>query len=107
MGITKSGLIILHEKQKGKCAYCGCSLLSEAIDGRPPEVDHIVPKGKGGDNRIENLCLSCKWCNGVKRNRTKGEFLSYIQPYLDGKVAKKDLREYNQFKKLQRKFKGL
>jgi len=104
--INKNLLIILYEKQKGKCAYCGCSLLEEANRGINPHFDHIDPKSKKGKDEIDNLCLTCDWCNRVKSNKTVEEFLEYIKPYLDGKVKKEDLSDFKKYKKLHKKFKS-
>lgn len=57
----------LLEKWKRKCAYCGTKT------GRL-EIDHIVPKSKGGTDRVSNLTLSCLRCNQKKGNRTATEF---------------------------------
>jgi hypothetical protein len=34
------------------------------------EVDHILPLSRGGDDEIENLRLSCGWCNRSKSAHT-------------------------------------
>jgi len=44
-----------------ECFYCG--------DGLTPETgtfDHIIPRSKGGSNRQDNLCNSCRPCNENK-----------------------------------------
>jgi ATP adenylyltransferase len=46
----------------GKCALCGRSK-----DEEPLEVDHIVPRSRGGANTIENLQALCRTCNGWRR----------------------------------------
>lgn len=51
----------LLEKHNHTCAYCG------GVSGDPVlEVEHIVPRAKGGTNSIKNLTLSCKCCNQHK-----------------------------------------
>jgi hypothetical protein len=40
----------------------------------PLEVEHIVPKSRGGSDRVSNLTLSCHRCNQAKGNRTAAEF---------------------------------
>jgi 5-methylcytosine-specific restriction endonuclease McrA len=40
----------------------------------PLEVEHIIPKSRGGTNRIDNLCLACHECNQKKGNMTAEEF---------------------------------
>lgn len=47
-----------------KCEYCGKSLLETYEHYDQWQVDHIIPNG---DNNLENLALSCKLCNFVKR----------------------------------------
>jgi hypothetical protein len=50
-----------------QCAYC-----SKA--DTPFEVDHILPRSRGGSNRISNLCLACHACNQEKGDKTAAEF---------------------------------
>ena len=57
----------LLEKWSRKCAYCGKTEI-------PLEVEHIVPKSRGGSNRVSNLALSCHKCNQEKGSRTAAEF---------------------------------
>ena len=57
----------LLEKWGRKCAYCGKA-------GVPLEIDHIIPKSRGGSDRVSNLTLSCHECNQKKGNRTAEEF---------------------------------
>lgn len=49
----------LLEKWQRKCAYCG-------KEGVPLQVEHIVPRAKGGSNRVSNLTLACEACNTKK-----------------------------------------
>jgi 5-methylcytosine-specific restriction endonuclease McrA len=57
----------LLEKWGRKCAYCDTM-------GVPLEVEHIIPRSRGGSNRASNLTLSCRECNQEKGNRTAEEF---------------------------------
>lgn len=57
----------LLEKFGRKCCYCG----KENI---PLEIEHIIPKSRGGTNRIDNLCLACHECNQKKGDMTAEEF---------------------------------
>lgn len=50
-----------------KCAYCG-------TENVPLEVEHIIPKSRGGTDRIDNLTVACHACNQAKGNRTAEEF---------------------------------
>lgn len=105
--LNKNLLIILYENQNGNCAYCGCSLLEEARAGRNPQFDHIKPKSKGGKDDMENLNLSCNWCNIVKKDRSMKEFLEYIRPYLEGKVPREELSDFKKYNVLKKKFNGI
>lgn len=59
----------LLEKWGRTCAYCGKTNL-------PLEIEHILPKSKGGSNRVSNLTLACTECNQKKGNRPIDIFLS-------------------------------
>ena len=50
-----------------QCAYCQ----QEATRW---EVDHILPRSRGGSNRISNLALACHACNQDKGDRTATEY---------------------------------
>ena len=50
--------------QKGKCAGCG-----KEFDIFNLEVDHIVPRAKGGGDYFENYQLLCGACNRIKGAR--------------------------------------
>jgi len=58
----------LLEKWGRKCVYCG-------KENVPLEIEHIVPKSKGGSDRISNLTLACHECNQKKGNQSIEEFL--------------------------------
>jgi len=57
----------LLEKWGRKCAYCGA-------ENVPLEVEHLVPKARGGSNRVSNLTLACRPCNQAKGSQTAAEF---------------------------------
>jgi 5-methylcytosine-specific restriction endonuclease McrA len=63
----------LLDKWGRKCAYCGKKDV-------PLEVEHIIPKCRGGTDRVSNLTLACKKCNLKKGDQTAEEFgYTYIQ----------------------------
>lgn len=55
---------MLYGKQAGNCMGCG-----HHFEYRHMEVDHIIPKSKGGQDVDENLQLLCGHCNKVKGGR--------------------------------------
>lgn len=57
----------LLEKWGRKCAYCGAKNV-------PLQVEHVVPKARGGSNREGNLTIACGPCNTEKGSRTAAEF---------------------------------
>ncbi|MBI4447688.1 HNH endonuclease [Candidatus Woesearchaeota archaeon] len=57
----------LLEKFNRQCVYCKKKDV-------PLEVEHIIPKSRGGSNRVSNLTTSCKKCNLKKADKTAEEF---------------------------------
>ncbi|MBE2928877.1 RNA-guided endonuclease IscB [Anoxybacillus flavithermus] len=57
----------LLEKFGRKCCYCG-------KEGVPLEIEHTIPKSRGGTDRVDNLCLACHDCNQRKGSKTAEEF---------------------------------
>ena len=51
------------------CMYCGQELASN----NDYELDHIIPKIKGGKDHYLNLAASCRDCNRIKSNKTPEE----------------------------------
>lgn len=57
----------LLEKWHRTCAYCGAQQV-------PLEEEHIIPKSRGGTDRVSNLTLACVPCNRAKDRLTAAEF---------------------------------
>lgn len=56
---------VLFGQQEGVCNGCKMDFPFKIF-----EVDHVVPKSKGGTDHIENLQLLCPHCNKVKSDNT-------------------------------------
>ena len=72
----------LLEKFGRRCVYCGRGETAF-------EIDHVVPRSRGGSDRVSNLVLSCHDCNTAKDDRTAAEF---GHPHVEGQ-AKLPLRD--------------
>jgi ATP adenylyltransferase len=57
------------KRAKFRCELCGISADIKAL-----EVDHIIPRNKGGSNDISNLQALCYSCNAMKRDRDDTDF---------------------------------
>jgi 5-methylcytosine-specific restriction endonuclease McrA len=56
------------EKWGRQCMYCG-------KDGSPLQVEHIVPRARGGSDRPSNLGIACEPCNQAKGSTPVEEFV--------------------------------
>jgi hypothetical protein len=59
----------LLEKFNRTCVYCGAKDV-------PLQIEHIIPKSKGGTDRPSNLTIACQPCNQKKGNLSLDEFLA-------------------------------
>ena len=57
----------LLEKWQRCCVYCG-------IKNVQLQIEHIMPRARGGTDRVSNLTLACEPCNQRKGTQTATEF---------------------------------
>jgi len=58
-------------KKGGQCVYCRCALTTaqpQSVE-TSATIDHIIPRARGGLDRIENYALCCYACNQLKADR--------------------------------------
>ena len=86
--ISRALRLAVYEKYGGRCAYCGSRLRFDPKEhhqrGAKFEVDHLVPKAKGGTNDPENLMPSCHQCNWWKSDRSIEDYRRLIVFRRDG-----------------------
>ncbi len=58
----------IFERDKNTCQYCGRTLERKDLN-----LDHVVPRDRGGPTTWENIVCSCIPCNTRKGNRTPQE----------------------------------
>src|SRR5205823_5091067 len=77
----------LLEKWGRRCAYCG-------TEGVPLQIEHLIPRIRGGSDRVSNLALACESCNQKKGKLTAVEF-GYPQLMTQASAALKDAAAVN------------
>ena len=66
----------LLQKYQYTCVYCNVGAFKNGKgDSIKLEIDHVVPKSKGGSDRVNNLVLACHECNQKKGNQSLEDFL--------------------------------
>src|SRR5881227_3058284 len=58
----------IFERDKNTCQYCG-----KSFDRKDLNLDHVIPRDRGGPTSWENIVCSCIECNTLKANRTPSE----------------------------------
>lgn len=69
------------------CQYCG-GVSGDAI----LERDHIVPKSKGGSDKLTNATIACHTCNQDKGSKTLSAWKAEEKAIAEGKVKKSKKR---------------
>lgn len=65
--IYPAGEILALKRKFGfRCACCG---VSEVEMGKRLQIDHIVPRSRGGSDSVENFQPLCKLCNQRKQRK--------------------------------------
>ena len=55
----------IYSQYKNKCCYCGGQFSTKELN-----LDHVVPRSKGGGTNWDNIVLSCLPCNSRKDDMT-------------------------------------
>lgn len=75
-------VVALIIKQNGTCALCDEPIvgLPRLYAGHPMflELDHIIPKSRGGNNAIDNMRVVTARCNNAKRALLDEEIAAVI-----------------------------
>ena len=58
----------IFERDRNTCQYCG-----QVFDRKDLNLDHVIPRDRGGPTSWENIVCSCVRCNTQKANRTPQE----------------------------------
>jgi 5-methylcytosine-specific restriction endonuclease McrA len=58
----------IFERDRDTCQYCG-----QEYDRKDLNLDHVIPRDRGGPTTWENIVCSCVNCNTRKANRTPQE----------------------------------
>jgi hypothetical protein len=66
------------KEAKGRCALCGATKENTLLD-----VDHIIPRSRGGKTEYSNLQVLCAKCNRSKGNKDKTDFKKIISKEFD------------------------
>ena len=59
----------VRQRAGNRCEYC---LSHQDYVMGILQIDHVIPRAKGGSDVEDNLCLACELCNQYKWTKTEG-----------------------------------
>ena len=65
---------VLYGQQEGQCGGCRMDFPFKVF-----EVDHLVPRSRGGTDHLDNLQLLCAHCNRTKGDRPQEYLLARLK----------------------------
>lgn len=103
MSLSKKTRFSVFDRDNYTCRYCGRTTDS----GITLEVDHVVPRAKGGGDEMENLVTSCFDCNrgksakeiGTTAPETERDRLRRLQEIAETKRSAEELVALHEAKK--------
>jgi hypothetical protein len=77
----------IYRRDNGYCQYCAKKVKSDDW-----EIDHVLPKSRGGKSSFDNVVLCCTKCNRKKANRTPSEAGMLLVRFvkIDGQIVKEN-----------------
>jgi len=66
MNLSETLQRAVERRAAGRCEYCR---MHQTLQGATFHVEHVVPKCRGGESRLENLAWACPTCNLHKADR--------------------------------------
>lgn len=79
MSVAPELRVKVLDRDGGFCRYCGQGGL-RGIHANQCAIDHIIPRCRGGRDRLENLVVACKSCNLRKGQATPDELGWLVLP---------------------------
>lgn len=77
----------VYRRDNGYCAYC-----TKKVKSDDWEIDHVLPRSRGGKSSFDNVVLCCTKCNRKKANRTPAEAGMQLVRFV--KIDDKIVKEY-------------
>lgn len=81
--VSALDLAVLWKRQRGRCALTGRKL------DRAAQLDHKMPRARGGTDELDNLQWLCAEANLAKRDMTDADFVALcadVARHLNGEI---------------------
>lgn len=76
-------LRLVYEKTGGRCWYC--ATFHRPFDNW--QIEHQLPRARGGSDDLGNLVLACQECNVQKGKKTVDEYRRALQGKLENRIS--------------------
>jgi 5-methylcytosine-specific restriction endonuclease McrA len=95
----------LFERDRYRCQYCGNNFAEHELN-----MDHVIPRAKGGRTSWENIVTSCIPCNTRKANRLPHQASMHLmkkperprwRPFISSLIAQNYDSDWDHFIKLK------
>jgi len=89
--IRQATRLAIYLRDGLSCVYCGASVEQGDVI---LTLDHLIPRSKGGSNRVTNLATCCRRCNSARGDRPLAEWCRVVAEYIDHGVTADEVKRH-------------
>lgn len=83
------------EAQNWRCCWCGVKTVAESGFSNSATLEHVIPRGKGGDHTPDNTVMACSFCNNRRSDISVEDYIPIANKKVKIRIHNKAIKLSN------------